>query len=180
MRCEWLSFFLSLTRHNNLPDLLNHSSSVVNGFHFSYLWLVTTTAQAVARLLAQLWMAFIFLIFDSSQQLEQLLIILEFGCEWLSFFLSLTRHNNKWQCRRIAQTVVNGFHFSYLWLVTTTYERYQDYWQRLWMAFIFLIFDSSQQRRSRNSWLPISCEWLSFFLSLTRHNNTILTTGLRK
>ena len=142
--CEWLSFFLSLTYHNIPIPKISWKTLVVNGFHFFYLWHITTSPPFFAEKKDR--------------------------CEWLSFFLSLTYHNINQTWFMIDSSVVNGFHFFYLWHITTSGNKVFFHEYLLWMAFIFFIFDISQHRWAAEHRPRSGCEWLSFFLSLTYHN----------
>ena len=113
--CEWLSFFLSLTTSQHLESWVRRVCSVVNGFHFFYLWQRHNISLSISKPLLRLWMAFIFSIFDNVTTSSSESLTSPLCCEWLSFFLSLTTSQHRWFVQGFVRSVVNGFHFFYLW-----------------------------------------------------------------
>ena len=165
--CELLSFSLSLTSFTQLIVPSELLFTVVNCFHFHYLWPASHNADTAELKSQLLWIAFIFIIFD---QLHTTLLrnSYEFSsCELLSFSLSLTSFtqlggkqehlrrvvncfhfhylwpasHNEWMVNLSAFSVVNCFHFHYLWPASHNGLPQVDGGRLLWIAFIFIIFD---------------------------------------
>ena len=171
LRCELLSKILSLTIEHNIFLKSNKSIIVVNCFQKSYLWLLNTTVSLWLNPQLWLWIAFKNLIFDYWTQRWSGLYILLQSCELLSKILSLTIEHNRLLGLGMNASVVNCFQKSYLWLLNTTSDTYQNLVDVLWIAFKNLIFDYWTQLPLHSSHHPWRCELLSKILSLTIEHN---------
>ena len=192
-----LSKILSLTIEHNGLFVIKSPTLVVNCFQKSYLWLLNTTHTAIIPTASTLWIAFKNLIFDYwtqpsvfrfpvwwklwiafknlifdywTQRRRELYILLQ-SCELLSKILSLTIEHNRLLGLGMNASVVNCFQKSYLWLLNTTSDTYQNLVDVLWIAFKNLIFDYWTQLPLHSSHHPWRCELLSKILSLTIEHN---------
>ena len=171
--CELLSFIVSLLFENSKAYRGDNEDLVVNCFHLSYLCSLKTALDDKKATKRELWIAFIYRIFALWKQLVTPRSQGVMSCELLSFIVSLLFENSHGEKARLTESVVNCFHLSYLCSLKTAEKNDRTRRPRLWIAFIYRIFALWKQRLCVGELTAVSCELLSFIVSLLFENSTI-------
>ena len=169
--CELLSFFSIFGIQNNMVELYNAKTNVVNCFHFSVSLGYKTTATVQKDLKGVLWIAFIFQYLWDTKQHAVSHGVPSHGCELLSFFSIFGIQNNGISEIDIINYVVNCFHFSVSLGYKTTTINNSFFFATLWIAFIFQYLWDTKQRKWSNERVVWGCELLSFFSIFGIQNN---------
>jgi len=116
----WIAFKICIFDFQKQPEIFAGGGViVVNCFQNLYLWLSETAVSNSLFTEYVLWIAFKICIFDFQKQHILFFTRLQFGCELLSKFVSLTFRNSHTEVINLWEIVVNCFQNLYLWLSET-------------------------------------------------------------